>query len=399
MRILISSLVDLTHSAHSRLHDFVSHLSRNHQVTILSIKDWWKSQQTDVDAYNEGFEDVLNRINIRYLTNRRVSPVLQEVFSILAIHNLLEDKHSFDVHFNYGTPITGFLVTRKMRALGVGTVYDYADDLPGLVRTSPQIPKALRPLGGGLAQLMVRCNVMLSKRVTLTTDALDLPRSFQEKYVVLPNGVDTALFKRQDSSELRKRLGIDDDFVLGYVGVLREWVDLEPVVSALAILRNEGRNVRLLVVGEEGGLQRPKALANRYEVSESVIFTGTIPYPRVPWYISCMDVGLIPFIRNPTTVGALPLKLWEYMACQVPVLSTRLPGIELAVGNRVLYAATADEIVSVVKILQHEGSERWSVESRRFVEENYGLRAICSRLECILADVSRALVQGLGPDT
>ncbi|MFX1351901.1 MAG: DUF2341 domain-containing protein, partial [Promethearchaeota archaeon] len=140
---------------------------------------------------------------------------------------------SFDVHLCYGALISGLVVGTKMKNAGVGTVYDVADDVPAMIGMSPQIPGAFRPFGVGLARLLLRCNLAVAERVTLTTDALDLPRSVSDKYVVLPNGVDTDLFRKHDSSGLRKELGFGGDtFVLGYVGVLREWVDLEPAFAA-----------------------------------------------------------------------------------------------------------------------------------------------------------------------
>jgi glycosyltransferase involved in cell wall biosynthesis len=391
MRILISSVVDLKRSAHNRLHEFVRYLSHSHQVTILSIRDWWKSEQTDVSVYGRGFEDMWQRLDVRYFTDRRISPIVQELFSALTIGGLLRqvgdsfDGDSFDVHFNYNTLVSGLFVAAKMRAAGVGTVYDLADDLPAMVSTSPQIPPVLRPVGGALARLMVRCNLMVSKRVTLTTDALGMPRSFADKCSVIPNGVDTTLFDKREAGDLRKRLGLDDDLVLGYVGVLREWIDLEPVFGALVDLRDAGRKVKFLVVGEEGGLQGPKTLAERYGVSDRVIFTGTVAYPQVPLYLSCMDVGLIPFRVNRVATGALPLKLLEYMACGLPVVCTRLPGIENAVGDRVLYASGRGGIVDAVGLLEQPVlKEKLAVEGRQFVEQNYTWDQVVAQLESVL---------------
>ncbi len=392
MRILISSVVDLKRSAHNRLHEFVRYLSRNHSVTILSIRDWWKSEQTDVSVYDQGFEDMWQRVEVRYFTDRRISPIVQELFSVLSIGALLQQVgNDFDVHLNYNTLVSGLFVAARIKAKGVDTVYDLADDLPAMVSTSPQIPPVLRPVGGVLARLMVRCNLMLSKQVTLTTDALGMPRAFEKKCSVIPNGVDATLFKKQEADDLRDRLGIADDLVLGYVGVLREWVDLEPVFGALLDLRDAGRNVKFLVVGEEGGLQGPKALADRYGVADRVIFTGTVSYPQVPLYLSCMDVGLIPFRVNQVAIGALPLKLLEYMACSLPVVCTRLPGIENAVGDRVLYASERDEIVAAVDLLCERPllTEKLGVEGRQFVEQNYTWDGIVAQLESVLDEVVR----------
>jgi glycosyltransferase involved in cell wall biosynthesis len=391
MRILVSSIGDLKRCAHNRLHEFVRYLSRSHEVTVLSIRDWWKAEQTDTSLYSQGAEDIWERVKVHYLTNRRISPILQELLSVSTVGRLMREVgSSFDVHLNYNTLISGFLVAARMRSAEVRTVYDIADDLPAMIRMSPQIPALFRPLGGALAKLMVYGNLMISEKVALTTDALDIPSVLQEKCIVLPNGVDTTLFRRQDSSALRSRLGMDDSFVLGYVGVLREWIDLEPTILAIGRLKASGHRVKLLVVGEEGGLTGPETLAQRHGVAEDVVFTGTVPYPEVPAYISCMDTGLIPFAENPIAAGAFPLKLLEYMACQVPVLSSPLPAIKSAVSDRALYASSCEEIVSATKLLVREPAlvERLGTEGRQFVEERYAWDRIVSCLESVLHEIA-----------
>jgi glycosyltransferase involved in cell wall biosynthesis len=45
----------------------------------------------------------------------------------------------------------------------------------------------------------------------------------------------------------------------------------------------------------------------------------------------------------------VPIKIYEYMACGKPVVTTRLPGImrEFGEGNGVVYANNADEVLDI----------------------------------------------------
>ena len=61
MKILITSIVDLKKSQHNRPHQFVKHLSRKQEVTVLSINDWWKGGQDNLDAYSSEFDDVFKK--------------------------------------------------------------------------------------------------------------------------------------------------------------------------------------------------------------------------------------------------------------------------------------------------------------------------------------------------
>ena len=126
-------------------------------------------------------------------------------------------------------------------------------------------------------------------------------------------------------------------------------MDLEEVFSAAKGVRNEKPeiNLRVLIVGEEGGLTKPKILAQKYGISNKVVFSGTVPYNQVPYYISCMNICLIPFKKGAVAENAFPLKLLEYMACGKPVISASLSGIKEAVQDRVNYASKANELKAI----------------------------------------------------
>lgn len=390
MNILVTSIVDLKKTSHNRLHQFVKFLSKNNDITILSINDWWKSGQTDMKLYTVGFEDMFKRIKIIYLTKRRISPILQEVFSVMAVNKFKEiDYEYFDVHFNYNTLISGYSIAKKMNSIGINTVYDIADDLPGMIRTSPQIPCFLRPLGGLIGDKMVKKNIEIAKRIIFTTSSLKRPyTAYQNKFKVLPNGVDTDLF-RNYHSHLREELSIEQDFVIGYVGILREWVDFEPVFAAVKELSKRYSNIKILIIGEEGKFKENKELAERYGILNRVIFTKTVPYTEVPKYISCMDVCVIPFKLDAVSQNSLPLKLFEYMACEKPVISTEVEGIMAAVQNRVLYASNSEEYRNkIIELYNNEALRtEMGLNGRKFVGKNYSWSKIALELEGVLNEV------------
>lgn len=219
----------------------------------------------------------------------------------------------------------------------------------------------------------------------MTTDALmrscNIPGN---KCEVIPNGVDTALFRNY--GDTKEELGLDG-FVIGYVGVLREWVDLKPVFLALKDLDTE---ITMLVVGKEGRFDENVDIAKRCGVRTRVVFTGMVPYTQVPKYISAMDVCLIPFGRGAISENALPLKLFEYMACEKPVISTELPGVKRAAGDGVMYASSANDYEErISELYNNDGLRRdMGMAGRRFVEEDYDWEKIVERMEKVLLAVA-----------
>ncbi len=377
MKILVTSIVDLKKSQHNRPHQIVKYLCKSHTITFVSINDWWKGHQGDLNSYSRDFDNILDKVEYHYLTQKKVSPILQELFSSKKIFELL--REDYDVHINYGTIFSGYPASKKLP-----TVYDIADDLSAMIRSSPQIPSCLRPIGGTVGDMMIRKNIQNSNKVTVTTDKLLQTYKIPNyKLEVIPNGVDSKSFRNLGIT--KEEIGIDG-FIIGYVGVLREWVDLKTIFLALRELNDD---IKMLVVGNEGNLEYNVKLAQKCGVSEKVLFTGMIPYSDVPKYISAMDICLIPFLKNDVSKNALPLKLFEYMACEKPVISTTLPAVKKTVGDMILYADNVKDFRDNISMLYMNDDLRYSlgIAGRKFVEMNYDWEKAIARFEKVLKSV------------
>ncbi len=150
-----------------------------------------------------------------------------------------------------------------------------------------------------------------------------------DRILVTPSGVDLKLFgKRQDSGPLRKRLGLEDRLVVGWVGSFRRFHALDVAVEAAA--RVSG--IALLLVGDGPERGRVEALARKR--GDKVVTTGTVPYGELPDYLAAMDVGLV-LASVGQTFHYSPLKLAEYLAAGVPVLAPRVPPIAARLADGV----------------------------------------------------------------
>ncbi len=379
MDILVTSIIDLKKSQHNRPHQFIKYLSRKHNITVLSINDWWKGSQGNLESYSKDFDDIFKTIDYNYITNTKISPIIQEAFSMNKVKALLKQK-KFDVHFNYNTLVSGHYAAQNL-----ATVYDLADDLGAMIGESPQIPSMLRPMGEICGNIMVHRNIKVSNNVTLTTgDLKDRYKVPADKSEIISNGVDIHMF-RNYGPKIKEELGFNG-FIVGYVGVLREWVDFEPLFSILSELNSE---INVVIVGKEGLFQENVELAKKYGLENRVKFTGMIPYSLVSKYISAMDVCLIPFKKGPISESAIPLKLFEYLACEKPVISTKLSGIEKIAHDKIFYASTKEELKNQITRLFEDPMMRYKMGSngRKFVENNYDWSKISERLENLLLNL------------
>jgi glycosyltransferase involved in cell wall biosynthesis len=182
--------------------------------------------------------------------------------------------------------------------------------------------------------------VVVSSSRLLTTKRNHNPNTF-----LVTHGVDVAHFRNSCS----KALAVPDDCaqlnhpVVGFFGLIADWVDLE-VVRSLATLRP---NWSFLLIGEV----QTDTLALRH--LSNVHFLGRRSYQSLPAYCKAFDVAILPFVVNDLTLAANPLKLREYLAAGLPVVATPLPEI-LRLGALVRTARTPVEFLTQIEAIVNE---------------------------------------------
>jgi glycosyltransferase involved in cell wall biosynthesis len=128
-----------------------------------------------------------------------------------------------------------------------------------------------------------------------------------------------------------------DRKVIGFFGAISPWIDCDLLVE-LAQLRTDWSFV--FVGPTDIDVSSLAALPN-------VKLPGKMSYAELPRLASSFDVGLIPFRVNEMTVNVNPLKLLEYFALGLPVVSTRLPEVA-KFGDLVYLADTAAGFASAI---------------------------------------------------
>jgi glycosyltransferase involved in cell wall biosynthesis len=207
----------------------------------------------------------------------------------------------------------------------MASIYFCMDDFLHLPTTSPAM---LRPLE---ARLLDRVTAVIATAESLTHSKR--PRSGRVYY--LPQGVNYEHFA--SPRPLPADLARLPRPMVGFAGSIYDRIDfrlLELVAEAIP-----GGSVVLIgpVVGE------PPAMAHA-----NVHLLGPRPYHDLPAYVQAFDVGVIPYRLNQETIAVDPLKLLEYLAAGIPVVTTDLPEVRKH-RDLVSIAATADVFVAAVR--------------------------------------------------
>ncbi len=129
--------------------------------------------------------------------------------------------------------------------------------------------------------------------------------------------------------------------IIGFHGLLADWVDYELIKKAAEHF-SEGSVVLIgkIAVDAEAAV---KILDN----VPNVHFLGRKPYAELPAYCKGFDVALNPFTINELTLAANPLKVREYLAAGLPVVSTDIP--EVRVLEDCLVGSDHDDFISKIE--------------------------------------------------
>ncbi|KAB2953649.1 glycosyltransferase family 1 protein [Heliorestis acidaminivorans] len=139
---------------------------------------------------------------------------------------------------------------------------------------------------------------------------------------IVPNGADVEHFRRplgleKKDIEKRKDLPRNYDRIIGFVGGLGDWIDIE----LMAKVAQHRQDCALVVIGPAETDLSP------LEGMENVFLLGRKPYQELPSHVQHFDVALSPFKLNELTMSVNPVKIYEYLAAGCPVVSTALPEV------------------------------------------------------------------------
>ena len=346
MRILLVTTNDyLHHPLPSRHHHIFEELAaRGHDIYVphfhVSDGEARKTNLHVIEATKVPSKDPM----LHYLLN---APYHHHVFDQAIT------KYDIDVvvasHILAGTA-----AIHAAKLHGVRVVYDLKDWYPSSAEvyyTNPAVKFALRT---GVWKVL-RHNLRHSDVITTVSPSL-AARLFSKKFFsveVIPNGVDTVLFRPLEKSKCCKELHIgisEQDFIIGYVGAIERWLDFKTLIEALQWILPKKPRAKLLIVGDAlftSQMAELRQLITMNGLDERVIFTGKKPYDTLPQYIGAMDICTIPMGEVMRDI-ALPNKYFEYAACGKPILSTPIPDIIKVAGKGVFFYDSAEEFADIV---------------------------------------------------
>jgi len=223
--------------------------------------------------------------------------------------------------------------------------YDCVDEHAAFPGFSPSIVQAMED------ELLRKADVVFASAGTL----YEAKKAMAPSIRLLPNAADVEHFRPERTADLPcpPELAGMEGPVLGFVGGVHEWVDLD-LIRSVAQMRPDWNFVFIGPVS---------TATDRLQALPNVRFLGSRPYREVPAYVKHFTVGLIPFKINELTHKVNPVKLYEYLAAGKPVVATPLPELKSFADITYLAANPEGFRATVEQALREDGPE---LRQRRF---------------------------------
>lgn len=183
---------------------------------------------------------------------------------------------------------------------------------------------------------LIRGNVLTAlvrwifTRVALITTVSDALRQkvltfgiTPDKVRTIPNGIDCHRFRPLPKTEMRDRLHLPADHqIVLWVGRLIPIKGLEFLLQAIPTILQAHPQTLFVLVGAGELEQELRAAVQQMGLSEAVRFPGKISSEEVPLWLNAADMLVLPSLNE-----GRPNVVLEAMACELPVVATRVGGI------------------------------------------------------------------------
>ena len=259
----------------------------------------------------------------RFGAHKRVDDTLVDWFELLVEEHA---RAPFDVLHAYFLTQAGFVATYAGKYLGIPSVVSIrGNDIERAAFDPSRFSHTMYALQNASAV------------TTNTTELAKKAQAFVDREIhLIPNGIDTELFKPMEKNEaLAEALGLGGKKkeervesgewrVVGFVGELREKKGLKTLLNAYAQVSKK-QAATLLIVGEVRQGDDRNLLEEFQSANPQlpITITGHIPHKDLPSYYSLMDVFVHPSLRD-----GMPNAVLEAMACGKTVIATPVGGVK-----------------------------------------------------------------------
>lgn len=281
---------------------------RNHKIDVFSASDTWTDK---VESHK-------NMTIHRYGTNVKIFST--HISSGMFYKPSKHDTDIVHVHFDIPPgPFAGLAFAKKTETPLVVTYHGDWDESYGSFFRKKGVAFFNKNL---VDKLLTQADRIISPSENYIVESRFL-KKYQQKTVVIPNGVDKRQFDiSRSKEECRQMLNLPTNskliLFLGAIN-LRKGPDI--LLSSFAYILKEIKDANLIFVGGGNFTSELKSLTKKMGLEKNVHFTGFIDEDLKPYYYKAADVFVLP---STISTEVFPLVLLEAMASNIPIVTSDL---------------------------------------------------------------------------
>lgn len=182
---------------------------------------------------------------------------------------------------------------------------------------------------------------------------LERMRTLSDNVIFAPNVADTRLFSSAlETGEIDPEMAVLSEPRAVFVGaVVATKIEFQILIDTA----RRRPDWSFVLVGPVG-LGDPSTDISAVAAEPNLHVLGARPYERLPAVLRGARVGLIPYVRNELTTSIFPMKVYEYMAAGLAVLSTDLPALRAVEGVEVVNSS--EELARALDQVDSSETER-----------------------------------------
>lgn len=329
-----------------RPHFLAQHLSRLHDVIVIYPYAWRRGHLADNDRDGVRLYPLFRLpFGGRFALIGRLNVALLRVMARVFLK-----WHRPDIVWISSPELFEYLP----KPLPARLIYDCMDDVLSFPRNVPRRDL----LAASEKELIDACSHVFCSSWNLR-DKLIVRAGHPEKYFVVHNAFEASAFSEPPGNAGMKQK--EERYVLGYVGTISSWLDFE----VLSKIVNVFPSVEIHLVGPVENLDGVVPQHDRIK------YLGAVRHGDIQILVGGFSALLMPFKVTELVQSVDPVKLYEYIFFNKPILSVRYPEIERFSGFVDFYA-DHEELISVIGRYMADGfRKKYSDDERlKFITSN-----------------------------
>lgn len=385
MNILIVPPNDLINNVlPNRLYHLAKYWQRKHTLYLLRYP-----------RHPESTTIVRSLKYIPIIPNTKYSkePSTYYVINAYHIYNVLREIINNEpietiIHANI---LPSMFATKLAKYYNIKTVFDYLDYYPESASAYYKnfLIKSLIYI---VVDNLTMYNLKNSNIIVTVSHTLKniIKKKMKKEVYIIPNGVDTMLFRPSSQHIAKKRLGIEEyNPILLYYGSIAEWIDYETLLNITAKLKKDYKNILLLLVGKiyrKKDKEKIRSFIKKLNIERNIRIYKPQIQEKLPIFIAASNVVIAPY-KKVTKNQVAPVKVFETLACKKPVILPNIQEFKNHFRNFVWYYENEKHLIDIIKyIIKNSYAYHDKLnKAYEYICNNFDWKILALRYEKLLA--------------